>query len=268
MKKTILIILQSYPYPLNTGGRQGVFSNIDAIKDDYNVILNCYNDKNWTSIKSLQEIWPTVKFIPYIQDVKHVCSYFLFKKLISKLLKNMFSKSPHQQVDNLFNNRFNYFNPEYYEFINKIVIENSVDIVQCEFMINLTLVHCLPDKVKKVFVHHELEYIRNLQFLDKVKLPKAYKDYIFCLLKKNEIQTLSDYDAVITHSQVDTDKLITEGVTSNIFTSFSMVKVDTCMDSIKSYNFCLSFVGPENHMPNKMGSMVFGLCLAFAAKRE
>lgn len=73
------------------------------------------------------------------------------------------------------------------------------------------------------------------------------------MLKSDEINTLSEYDAVITLSTVDAIKLKNEGVKTKIFSSFAMVKVDKKKNVINDYNYKLTFVGPEAHYPNKNG---------------
>lgn len=252
MKKNLLIILQSIPYPLNTGGRQAVFNSIDAIKDDFNIYITCYNDDNQESIKALNKAWPDINIMPYIEDRKRASKYYVIKKGLMLLCRRVF-KNGLQVIDYLIEQRYNHYNPQYYEYINQLIKRYSIDIVQCEFMTNLSLVYALPIDVKKVFVHHEIEYVRNEQLFRSLQVNELYKRYVMEMLKDNEIRALSKFDAVITLSRTDTEKLLSDGVMTKVYSSFSMVKTEETMCKIEKFEYRLSFVGPETHLPNKKG---------------
>lgn len=253
MKKNLLIILPMLPYPLTSGGRQGVFSCINAIKEDFNIIITCYNDYTHESIEELNTIWPNIKILPYKENRLNSSKYYILKKVFQKLMQRIFKNDYLMVLDKLIDNRFAHFNPQYYDFINKIIIDYNIDIVQCEFMSNLALVYALPSKVKKVFIHHELGYVRDEQMLKSYNTENSFSRFMKAILKDNEIRTLSQYDVVITHSTTDTSKLLQEGVTSKVFSSFSMVKTDQKSGEITSFDHELSFVGPESHLPNRKG---------------
>lgn len=254
MKKRILIVLQSLPFPLNSGGRQGVFSCIEAIKDDLDVFLTCYNDPNADFAKNkLAKIWPNITILPYTLNKRKAEKSFLVKKFYKKIASKIFHNNANWHMDDIIDNRFNHFYAEYYEYINNLITSYDIDIVQLEFMGNISLFYSLPEKVKKVFVHHELGYIKD-ELLFKAKgFNTPYDKYILNLTRCNELDTLSHFDAVITHSSIDTQKLIDDGVRTNVFTSFSMVKLKGEQIPITSFKKRLTFIGPENHFPNKDG---------------
>lgn len=249
----ILIILDSLPYPLNSGGKQGVFSCIDVIKDYHKIHVTCYNDRSTDALKELCNLWPNVKLLPFYEDRKDSPKYYLFKKVIKVLFRNFFKKNKYRRIDDMLDLRLNHFNPQYYSFINDIIEKYKIEVVQCEFLSNMKLLYSLPLSVKTVFVHHEIGFVKNEQLINEMKTPKHYGNYIAELLKKDEIDTLSRYNAIITHSTIDTQKLIEAGVKTKLFTSFSMVKINHPKMKVENFSKVLTFVGPESHFPNKSG---------------
>ena len=119
MKKRILIVLQSLPFPLNTGGRQGVFSCIEAIKDDLDVFLTCYNDPNADFARNeLAKIWPNITILPYTLNKRKAEKSFLVKKFYKKITSKIFHNNANWHMDDIIDNRFNHFCAEYYEYLN------------------------------------------------------------------------------------------------------------------------------------------------------
>ena len=53
------------------------------------------------------------------------------------------------------------------EHVNYIIKKNAINIVQTEMLRMASLVYSIPSNVRSVFVHHELGYIRNTQYLMK-----------------------------------------------------------------------------------------------------
>lgn len=254
MKRKILIVLQSLPYPLNTGGRQGVYSCIEAIKDDLDVTITCYNDPNANeAIAKLKQLWLNVEFIPYNIQKREWSKYSLIKKALNKLMSRFAKNNIQYVTDNLIEERFNHYHIDYYVFINNLIEKKKIDIVQCEFLGNLSLVYSLPDNVKKVFVHHEIGFIKEEQRFGVMNYSGVFANYVLNMMRCNEIDTLSRYDAVVTHSTIDTKKLKNAGVITNIYSSFSMVNLVDDKISIADTSKRLTFIGPENHLPNKDG---------------
>ena len=141
----------------------------------------------------------------------------------------------------------------YVKHISRLVDEYGVDIVQCEMLCNVTMGLMLPDRVRKVFVHHELGWVVHELELQSQKgdafEQKLYLDYY----KMCEVALLNTYDDVITLSSIDTEKLLQAGVTAKIHTSLAVV--NTPQDAMLSTNGwnVLSFVGPDCNLPNVAG---------------
>ena len=117
---------------------------------------------------------------------------------------------------------------------------------------HIDLVLTLPSHIKKIFVHHELRFIRNQLYLSTCNTTH-YKKAIVELEYIKEIYLLNKYDQIITLSSIDKDKLIQHGVKVPVHTSFAVVKSQEDTKHPGLYNKILSFIGPEAHEPNKIG---------------
>ena len=118
---------------------------------------------------------------------------------------------------------------------------------------NVTLGLMLPERVRKVFVHHELGWVvHGLELMQQKGDPFEQKMYLEHY-KRCEIGLLNAFDDVITLSSVDTDKLLQAGTTANIYTSLAVV--NTSHDKLLSTqrSNVLSFVGPDCNLPNVAG---------------
>ena len=69
----------------------------------------------------------------------------------------------------------------------------------------------------------------------------------------NEINQLNLYDAIITLSSVDKDKLINTGVNKPVYSSFAIIDVPEQINPIVGDGKRLTFIGPDHHNPNFVG---------------
>ena len=126
------------------------------------------------------------------------------------------------------------------------------DIVQVEMVWMVSQILALPYNSIKIFVHHELGFVRRELELNQVKNDN-YVNACRMFVDDAEIGLLNKYDAVITLSSVDKIKLMAHGVNVPIYSSFATV------DSRPNFKLgfgCgkqLSFVGPSSHSPNYIG---------------
>ena len=263
-KQKILFVLPFNPYPLSTGGSQAIFNGIDVVKDDLDVYVTfeaTATDKdNIERLKSLLDNKVTV--LPYFvpapkstkRDLKQRFYEPLFKteKKLRRLAGYDFTpvRIPHRAWlhEELLPKKL-----AFVKHVSNIVDEYNIDIVQCEMLCNVTMGLMLPDRVRKVFVHHELGWVVHELELQTQKgdafEQKLYLDYY----KMCEVALLNTYDEVITLSSIDTEKLLKAGVKARMHTSLAVV--NTPQDAMLSTNRwnVLSFVGPDCNLPNVSG---------------
>lgn len=263
MKKRILFILPYIPYPLVSGGHQAIFNGIRAVKDDYNVFVayNVPNDEEYRRAEiEFRDIMPEVTLIPFFfseqkpQVVKGKRGlYWKIKNFFWELIlppKEATVVVP-RYLGDIWIEGLCPLKGNYLKHIDNIIQERQIDIVQVEMPCLIGAVLNIADKqVKKVFVHHELAFVRHELEMGYNGDPslKAYAE----LTKIMEINLLNKYDAVVTLSETDKWKLLDAGVNVPVATSFATIN-DLGGYSVPESNKVLSFVGLGHHEPNYTG---------------
>lgn len=262
--KKILFVLPFFPYPMDSGGSQAIFNGIDVVRDELDVYITfettAADNESVDEFKSLME--GKVTILPY-KVPKNLTAKTTFKQRLYRPLFKIERKLrklagydftpvriPHKSWlhEELFPKRMGFV-----KHVVSLVDEHHIDIVQCEMLCNVTMGLMLPERVRKVFVHHELGWVvHGLELMQQKGDPFEQKMYLEHY-KRCEIGLLNAFDDVITLSSVDTDKLLQAGTTTNIHTSFAVV--NTSHDKLLSTqrSNVLSFVGPDCNLPNVAG---------------
>lgn len=265
-KQKILFVLPFLPYPMDSGGAQAIFNGIDVVKDDYEVFVTyrSYGDDHKDRERKLAELLegkirifpcvfpPRVKVKPSMKQRVATLSYKIEKRLrkVSGVDYPMQVRIPHKAWvgEELFPKE-----TFFVKHVLNLVEEHQIDIVQCEMLRNVTIGLELPQRVKKVFVHHELGWVVHELELQGQKGNALEQKIYLDFYRTCEVALLNAYDEVITLSDIDTNKLKKAGVTVPIHTSLAVV--NTSADELLQSNQwnVLSFVGPESNTPNVEG---------------
>lgn len=248
MKTKLLILSPFLPWPLNSGGNIGVFNMLKAVSKDVDVhfVTSLNKINNVSNAKKLEELIPEITIHLYDYKKANNIKYEIFRKIVRRLQNKMtFCES----INSLSFNLIDEITPDYIDFVNNIINSYDIKIVQVEFCLYLPWVYLLPHEVKKIFIHHELRYIRDEQ----VYASKPYGHYLVDFSKDNEIAMLNRYDKVITLTSVDKNKLEESGVSTLIEVSTLSISETTPELSIGNTNNRLSFVGGNSHIPNFEG---------------
>lgn len=256
----LLIILRSnFPYPLTTGGQQAVFQMIDYLRNKIDIsiayILNKSISKDHES--KLKEKWSNVDFFsykePYSEKIGY--NYNSLTRISNKILSKIFRRDPIYTKQKIYSG-FDSYLPSFLSYILKIIETNKIDIVQIEFFDLMNLVYILPPDIKKVFIQHEIRYIKNKRIFDKRNDCTLLDRLMLNKQKSEEIAAMNHYDSVVTLTNIDKQILLEDGVTSDVISS------PACIASIRkksvsvSYNR-ISFLGGFNHTPNAEGVLWF-----------
>lgn len=253
--KRILILLPWLPYPLSSGGNQGVFNMLKAISSSYEVHL-----------------W----FLADVSVDEKLINSFL-SALDNKIIIHYTIKKPglnmatlrgiHYRVDKLLLRHDTTFksnqslwgketSSKYDDFILSDIIhlidKYRIDIVQVEFVSIIDYVYCLPSKVKKIFIHHELGFARKQTQLKQKNNRSFYDDFMLARSTDREISALNKYDAVVTLTDVDKEKLKQFGVSTSIYVSPLFIPKSVQVDFVPANNR-LVMIGGGNHYPNVEG---------------
>lgn len=246
-------------YPPKTGGDQAVFNALKLLQNNVDLyIFVLSNNSLEFTLPKYQEVLPKSKlgFFNLSKRDKYETTF-----QISLRIKDFILRILHLQKEAL-NRELNLSinlerNANLYAAINQFIFENQIDIVQFEFGYSLFWAEGIVEPVKKVFIQHEIQYVVNKQRLQK----DANKMEImhWAIEKNRELAMMNSYDAVITLSENDKNRLIKDGVSVPIYASFAKTQLRESQrinyEMLK--NIDLVFVGPESHIPNRHGLQWF-----------
>ncbi len=253
LNRNLLIVTPVFPYPLNSGGAQAQFHMIDSLRTQINISL-AYPRRSKDE-ETLKRLWPNVNFYPYMKQ--RPCWFVRkYKKIITKLYRNFDSNramvSPY--LSHSYESAINY---GYVNFLDQVIQKENIEIIQFEFIDSLNLAYAFPN-VKRIFVQHEIHFIRNLRFIKDLNSLSACDYYKYNMLKQQEIEAMNACNAIITLTDVDKEILKNEGVTSNIFVSPAIIPAPE--ETLPTnYEFCnkIIFIGGDAHSPNYEGIIWF-----------
>ena len=259
-RNTILFILPFIPYPLESGGHQALFNGINVIKDDYNVLVTYsatdneeYRQNEAAFIKAV----PGISVLPLLWPEMRLNLRERAIHKISSIIKRILGIKPPVVTSRVYDGwvaNLSPLNAKWGEHLDFIFSKYSIDVVQVEMPWMIGAVFNIPAGVKKVFVHHELAFVRHQLEIENnhSTTAMAYADFT----KMIEVNLLNRYDTVITLSQADRQKLIDAGVTVPVHPSFAVID-SVEYQPVRTSDRVLSFVGPQFHDPNYVGVMWF-----------
>lgn len=261
--KNILFIVHCIPFPLSSGGRQAIFNSIISIQEHHNLFITYPFEEtiqNRIYQKEFERIvGPNVKLLPYVGKTPIIkkTNVPIKKRIVEKLRLCLEKISPSTVIrHNPYYNWIEELFPKsvpFSAFINNIIEQNNIDIVQCEMLRNLAFVLDLPQSVRKVFVHHELGFVRHELELSKINNDFFDGNAYLQAAKIMEVGLLNRFDKIITLSHIDSKKLKEAGVTSSISDSFAVVKSSSFVEYTSEQYKEIAFIGPDNHLPNVAG---------------
>ena len=146
-------------------------------------------------------------------------------------------------------------NEDFYEYVYQ-TSRQGFDLIQIEFYEYLPLVYLLPKDVKKVFVHHELHYVRvenEMNLFDRISQADRLK---YQMDFQEELSALKQYDKIVTLTEVDRELLSVHIPSDKLYVSPALTeacKATTQQEWQPARD--LVFIGGGDHFPNADGVM-------------
>lgn len=260
----VLFVVPFLPYPLISGGHQAIFNGLVAAAEAGAEIYITYPDQDddeEAREKLSQKMGGKIHIHPFPMHInrkgdKMLNFIYRFKYSVKKLIKGEAGARPITSPYGQWLDQMMPKSDAYCQFINALVEQNAIDIVQCEMLETLAFALTLPKGVKKYFVHHELGFVRKGQHPFITQEPLAGPAHL-AINQLIEINLLNQFDTVVTLSEVDSQKLRDTGVSTRIHSSFATVNHLPNTDLETTDSTILSFVGPEWHPSNKSGILWF-----------
>ena len=265
----LLIFTPYIPYPINSGGNRYVFTLIDHIRKFVDVSIALTTKfSGIENVASLQKLWPNVKFFVYdekneininIESPKYYKFLLKMKASIGrKLVRQVVERGENYALrrnSSIYTDFYEPLSKGYLNFVSSIFENNSFDLVQVEFFDLLSLTNVIPKSVKKIFIHHELRYVKNEREYAALTTPNVNDLYLKEFSKKIEIQHLLSYDAVVTLTGLDKEKLETVlNQSVPVYSSSAIIDIpENSIPETVEFNNNIIFLGGTNHFPNKDG---------------
>lgn len=248
----IVILTIILPYPLNSGGAQAQYNMIDRLRLNHRITLIFPQNRmnSLDAMKELQRRWPEVTFRPY-KFFRQLLYLPYLKDKVERMFKiYCMSGNERFQVERLLRPYGYPMHRDFVKFVHKVLEEQKADVMQVEFFPYLHFVHKLPDTVKKVFVHHEIRYVRNRRLLSQLHLTASEK-ISEEQVKRQELADLDCFDRIVTLTEVDKKILSDAGVKKPIFVSPAAINAP--LKEYKGWNGKITFLGGFGHTPNQEG---------------
>lgn len=264
MKKNILIITPFMPYPLNSGGNVAQFTINDELRKSFNLHLCFPLEKENNDYNILKEKWTDVSFYPFIESFRYKLARFLLQRIpvlfydfiVSFLLKRKGISTKDfliYKTASLYKFTNIYIDNTFINHLNSIIEKNKIDIIQVEFFDLINLAPFLPKDTFKIFIHHEIRYIRDRRTFDLMNHSFPYLEYLLLRNKGIELSLLGGFDKVVTLSSIDKKEL--ESCASFLKIDVSPVPIKNQVsinnNSFFKFGYTITFLGGETHFPNK-----------------
>lgn len=248
----IVIVSILLPYPLNSGGAQAQFNLIDKLRTKHHITF-VFPENGQNSISAmgkLQELWPEVTFRPYRYAMQLMDLSFFCSKMKRAFDLKFRANCERFKVERILKPYGYSLNARFRNFVKESISQAGADVVQVEFYPFLPLVDDLPANVLKVFVHHEIRYVRNERMLQNFTLTDSE-----CKLqddvRRMELACLNKFDRVVALTQNDKEVMEHDGVNVPIYVS--PAAVDSERRPYSGWNGNVAFLGGYGHAPNQEG---------------
>jgi glycosyltransferase involved in cell wall biosynthesis len=257
----ILLVAPYIFYPLDEGGKISQFAMIDYLRRFNNITLvfaaqtqNCLQ-----RISKLRELLEGVNIeiitlpgedeIGFLPKVTRKLDWVVNKKQRDKKAREYVSEFDNDYFINIGAVKKRSF----IEQLAAIAGKKHYDIAQVDMHSSIDLVYCLPANAKKIFVQHEIRFVRLESFLQSQGLKAGpYEKYILSYIENTEVDMLNKYDAVFTFSETDTSKLSPGLKSCKVYTSPFPV-LDNYFVPVKNEPLLIKkivFIGGSIHSPN------------------
>lgn len=258
----ILIITETLPYPLNSGGKICLYNFVDYLRKfhDFTIFVPSYTNDDETQKMKLNALWPNV-CIEYVSltkptENKSISGFlnkslaFLSRKIAALVNTPAAENELSYKLD--FTDSFKPYPSTYIKALKTISNKKAYEIIQIQFTRNLNLLSVLPEKPKKIFEQIESQFDVMRDFTVTKKIDATYSDYLVKNCEFLENAFINSFDAIFTLNNHDSNyfKKVLKGPA--VYSSpFGVLDVDIPAALKSEFEVKkLVFSGNESHYPN------------------
>lgn len=257
MKEKLLIVSSNIPYPLTNGGAIAQYYFLEKLHKNFDTyffaIIRTPADKE--ALNELSKVLPAIKIIPFLNYKQKTLENKLLQPVRSflHLLRDL-KKKDEQKKDDFDNYTvpLQLFSKDLIQFLEEVIKNEEIDVVQLEFFDTLSLLKALPEHVKKVAVVHEITSKRLLLSSGNSSQHELYKQYIIDCYKLTEYNFLKDADKVIVFNKED--EILLSSINSSVTISpFGIPERLIIKNKVSDKYDHFLFIGGQSHDPNRAG---------------
>lgn len=253
----ILLATLVFPYPINDGGKSGTFRMVDSLREGNSVTFIC-PETNESNLEELSKLWPDVHIKTFRQSqppAKDGAVLSLIKRVTGRKVSLTKEQVMEREMQLNTSNLINYFFEDLLNVFQSEILLDTYDLVQIDFIDLAPLVHFVPAGIPKVFVHHEIRYLRMIREQATLPEQKPADDWKILNTKMLEIGLINQFDKVICLTEIDKQILAEDGVNKEKLevSPLPMVLSQHAINQPFESENRLLFLGPDQHYPNLDG---------------
>lgn len=264
--RKILVVTPYMPFPQNSGGKIAQFEFNNEMRHRFKMTLAfTMKPEEQEALEELKGLWKNVDFKPYLITEKSFSDkfediLFRFSEFVNRLVgKGVFFFGCKTNLDKLLKENTTLFRSKGFGFprgfidhFRNVSLEDNFEYVQVEFHQLISFAKYIPSSSYKIFVHHELRFVREKRELELFSFNSGFLKQVYRKNKKFELSALEQYDLVCTLSEVDKALLEKDLKKPILISSPVPIKAGKSEAGFSSANK-LVFLGGEDHFPNKEG---------------
>lgn len=253
----ILLATLVFPYPINDGGKSGTFRMVEALRQENSVTFIC-PESTPSNLAELKKLWPNVHIRPFKQTPPPKPDGFFvgaIKRIAGKKITLTKEQVMEHEMQLNSSNLVNYYYEDLLNVFQGEVLLGTYDLVQIDFIDLAPLVHFIPEGIPKIFVHHEIRYLRMIRELATLAEQQPNQEWRIQNTKVLEIGLINRFDKVVCLTEIDKQILSENGVIKDKLevSPLPMILSEHSINQpFKSANRLL-FLGPDQHYPNLDG---------------
>jgi glycosyltransferase involved in cell wall biosynthesis len=254
IKRKILVIPGYKIFPVDSGGAHGQLTFLEKQQHQHDItLLIAPENMAYTDISRFKKRFPGLHLIPLGFDLKKQKGLKAFwNKQVQKFSGKDFTYIT-RKVKHLNGHVIN--NPSLIESISAFVNSASFDLIQVEHLRNAGLVSILPANTKKIFIQHEVGFLRVKDDLESLGYNKSYASYISSFTEGAEMDWMQQYNGIITFNINDKRLLEAKGVKVPMQVASPFALFDDELQRVYNHTAVstLIFIGGQDHFPNEEG---------------
>jgi glycosyltransferase involved in cell wall biosynthesis len=253
----ILLATLVFPYPINDGGKSGTFRMVDALREGNSVTFIC-PESTEANLEELKKLWPDVHIRPFKQcppPAPDGAVISFVKRVTGRKIKLTKEQVMEHEMQLNTSNLVHYYYEDLLDVFQSEILLETYDLVQIDFIDLAPLVHFIPPGIPKIFVHHEIRYLRMQR--EQLTLPehKPSDDWKIRNTKVLEIGLINQFDKVACLTETDKNILAENGVVKDKLevSPLPMILSEHSINQPFESENRLLFLGPDQHYPNLDG---------------